>query len=65
MDGPKLGLINGEYYEVFNTPKSLFFKYYYIQITFLFYSINCCSYFLIFTKKLIIKIKLKILIKNF
>jgi hypothetical protein len=51
-DGPKIGLINGSYYEVFNTPKT-----YFIDIILYRYPIYASlllvtSYFLFFTKRL-------------
>ena len=53
--GPKLGLINGEYYEVFNTPKAYFLNIVLYRLPFYFTLLIVATYFLIFTKKLFIK----------
>ena len=58
-DGPKLGLINGEYYEVFNTPKEYFLNIIIYRLPFYFTLLIVASYFLIFTKKLLIKKHIK------
>ncbi len=54
-DGPKLGLINGEYYEVFNTPKKYFLSILIYRIPFYFTLLVVLSYLLIFTGNLLIK----------
>ena len=54
-DGPKLGLINGEYYEVFNTPKSYFLNIVAYRLPIYFSLLITLSYFLFFSKKLILK----------
>ena len=64
-DGPKLGLINGEYYEVFNTPKSYFLNIVAYRLPIYFSLLITLSYFLFFSKKLILKNQIIFLIKNF
>ena len=51
-DGPKTGLINGEYYEVFNTPKTYFLDIVIYRLPFYFSLLVILSYLLIFIKKL-------------
>ena len=58
-DGPKLGLINGEYYEVFNTPKSYFLSIVVYRLPIYFSLLLAFSYFLFFSKKLILKNEIK------
>ncbi|MDC0517505.1 glycosyltransferase family 39 protein [Candidatus Pelagibacter sp.] len=58
-DGPKLGLINNEYYEVFNTPKMYFGNIIIYRLPFYLTLLIAASYFLIFTKKLMIKKQIK------
>ena len=58
-DGPKLGLINGEYYEVFNTPKSYFLSIVVYRLPIYFSLLLALSYFLFFSKKLILKNEIK------
>ena len=53
--GPRTGLINGEYYEVFNTPKSYFLNIIIYRLPFYFTILILISYFFILTKKLTIK----------
>ena len=52
IDGPKIGLINGEFYEVFNTPKTYFLDVIIFRLPFYFTFLLICSYFLIFSKKI-------------
>ena len=57
--GPKLGLINGEYYEVFNTPRTYFLNIIIYRLPFYFSLLIIASYFLFFTKKLTFKNQIK------
>ena len=57
--GPKLGLINGEYYEVFNTPRTYFLNVVIYRIPFYFTLLIVATYFLIFTKKISLKNQIK------
>lgn len=57
--GPKLGLINGEYYEVFNTPRTYFLNIIIYRLPFYFSLLIVASYFLFFTKKLTFKSQIK------
>ncbi len=52
IDGPKIGLINGEFYEVFNTPKSYFLDIIIYRIPFYFTFLLIATYSLIFLKKI-------------
>ena len=54
-DGPKIGLLNGEYYEVFNTPKSYFVYFVFYRLPIYFSILLIFSYYLIFSKKLKIR----------
>ena len=54
-DGPKIGLLNGEYYEVFNTPKSYFLYFIFYRLPIYFSVLLIFSYYLIFFKKLEIR----------
>ena len=54
-EGPKTGIINGEYYEVFNTPKSYFLNIVLYRMPFYFSILLCFSYFLFFSKKLVLQ----------
>ena len=70
IDGPKTGLINGEYYEVFNTPKSYFLNVIIYRLPFYFTILSVLTYLLILTKNLVIQnnvsnFKVKFLIVNF
>ena len=51
-DGPKIGLLNGDFYEVFNTPKSYFLTVVVYRLPFYFSLLFIASYFLFFLKKL-------------
>ncbi len=51
-DGPKIGLLNGDFYEVFNTPKSYFFTIVVYRLPFYFTLLIIASYFLFFLKKI-------------
>ena len=51
-DGPKIGLLNGDFYEVFNTPKSYFLTVVVYRLPFYFSLLIIASYFLFFLKKL-------------
>ena len=55
IDGPKTGLINGEYYEVFNTPKSYFLNIIFYRLPFYYTIMILLTYFLILTNKLLSK----------
>ncbi len=55
IDGPKTGIINGEYYEVFNTPKSYFLDIIIYRLPFYFTILVISTYLLIFTKNLFIE----------
>ena len=55
IDGPKIGMLNGEYYEVFNTPKSYFLSIVLYRIPFYFTLLIILSYVLIIGKNLLIK----------
>ena len=52
IDGPKIGLINGEFYEVFNTPKTYFLDLIIFRLPFYFTFLLICAYLLIFLKKI-------------
>ena len=52
--GPKIGLINGEYYEVFNTPKSYFLSIFAYRIPLYFNILILASYTLFISKNYII-----------
>ena len=54
-DGPKIGILNGEYYEVFNTPKSYFLYFLIYRIPIYFSILLIFSYYLIFFQKLKVK----------
>ena len=54
-DGPKTGFVNGEYYEVFNTPKTYFLDVVMYRLPFYFSLLIIFSYLLFFSRKLIIK----------
>ena len=43
IDGPKIGLINGEFYEVFNTPKTYFLDVIIFRLPFYFTFLLICS----------------------
>ena len=51
-DGPKTGFINGEYYEVFNTPKTYFLDVITYRLPFYFTLLIALTYLLFLTKKL-------------
>ena len=52
--GPKIGLLNGEYYEIFNTPKSYFLYFIFYRLPIYFTALLFFSYFLIFFKKIFV-----------
>ena len=54
-DGPKIGILNGEYYEVFNTPKSYFIYFIIYRLPIYFSILLFFSYYLVFFKKLKIR----------
>ena len=54
-DGPKTGIVNGEYYEVFNTPKSYFLNIILFRLPFYFSILLFFTYFLFFSKKLFLQ----------
>ena len=64
-DGPKLGLINGEYYEVFNTPKEYFLNIIIYRLPFYFTLLIVASYFLFFIKKLNFRNQIKVFNQKF
>lgn len=51
-DGPLIGLLNGNFYEVFNTPKNYFLIVAIYRLPFYFSFLIIASYFLFFFKKL-------------
>ena len=55
FDGPKIGLLNGEYYEIFNTPKSYFLYFIFYRLPIYFSIILIFSYYLVCFGKLKIK----------
>tara|TARA_B100000886_G_scaffold20636_1_gene13204 strand:- start:844 stop:1812 length:969 start_codon:yes stop_codon:yes gene_type:complete len=57
--GPRTGLINGEYYEVFNTPKSYFLNIIFYRLPFYYTILVLISYLFILTKKFTIKNEFK------
>ena len=57
-DGPKVGLINGEYYPVFETPKSYFLSILIYRLPFYFSILVFLSYILIFFKSFLIADKI-------
>lgn len=57
--GPRTGLINGEYYEVFDTPKAYFLNIIIYRLPFYYTILVLISYLFILTKKLTIKNELK------
>ena len=54
-DGPKIGILNGEYYEVFNTPKSYFIYFIIYRLPIYFSILLIFSYYLVFFKKIKIR----------
>ena len=46
--GPKIGLLNGDYYEVFNTPKSYFLYVVAYRLPFYFTLLSVASFILLF-----------------
>ena len=50
--GPKIGILNGEYYEVFNTPKSYFIYFIIYRLPIYFSILLIFSYYFVFFKKL-------------
>jgi hypothetical protein len=67
--GPRTGLIDGEYYEIFNTPKSYFLSVIFYRFPFYYTTCILISYFLFFSKDFfnkndVEKIKIKFLIIN-
>jgi len=52
IDGPKIGLMNGEFYEVFNTPRTYFLDLIIYRLPFYLTLLLISSYFLIFLKKI-------------
>ena len=65
IDGPKIGMLNGEYYEVFNTPKSYFLSIILYRIPFYFTLLIILSYFLMIGKNLLIKTEISNFNKKF
>ena len=57
--GPRTGLINGEYYEVFDTPKAYFLYIIIYRLPFYYTILVLISYLFILTKKLTIKNEIK------
>lgn len=57
--GPKIGLMNGEFYEVFNTPKTYFLDIVIYRLPFYFSLLIIISYLLIFTGNLFKKNQIK------
>ena len=56
-DGPKLGLINGEYYPVFETPRSYFLSIVGYRLPFYFSILIFLSYLFLFSKNFLIRNK--------
>ena len=50
--GPKIGLINGEFYEIHNTPKSYFLNIFFYRLPFYLSFLLLASYLLFFLKKI-------------
>ena len=65
IDGPKIGLINGQYYEIFNTPKRFFLDIVIYRLPFYFTLLIFLSYLLIIFKKLIIVNQIKYFYQKF
>ena len=65
LDGPKIGLINGEFYEVFNTPKSYFLSVVVYRLPFYFTLLIILSYVLFFFKRNNLSGEIKNLNSNF
>ena len=57
--GPKIGLINGEFYEIHNTPKSYFLNIFFYRLPFYFSFLLLASYLLFFLKKININDEIK------
>ena len=57
--GPRTGLINGEYYEVFDTPKAYFLNIIIYRLPFYYTILVLISYLFILTKKLTLKNEIK------
>ncbi len=51
-DGPKIGLLNGDYYEVFNTPKDYFLYVVIFRLPYYFTILTIISYLLFLLKKI-------------
>ena len=51
-DGPKIGLLNGDYYEVFNTPKDYFLYVVIFRLPYYFTILIIISYLLFLLKKI-------------
>ena len=58
-DGPKTGFVNGEYYEVFNTPKTYFLDVITYRLPFYFTLLIIFTYLLFLTKNLIAQSQIK------
>ena len=58
-DGPKIGLLNGDYYEVFNTPKDYFLYVVIYRLPFYFTLLTATSYLLFLLKKINSKNKIE------
>ena len=65
IDGPKIGLINGEFYEVFNTPRTYFLDLIIFRLPFYFTFLLISTYFLTFSKKINIKDEIENFSKKF
>ena len=58
-DGPKTGFVNGEYYEVFNTPKTYFLDVITYRLPFYFTLLIIFTYLLFLTKNLLAQSQIK------
>ena len=58
-DGPKTGFVNGEYYEVFNTPKTYFLDVIHYRLPFYFTLSIIFTYLLFLTKNLLAQSQIK------
>ena len=65
IDGPKIGLINGEFYEVFNTPRTYFLDLIIFRLPFYFTLLLISTYFLTFSKKINTKDEIENFSKKF
>ena len=67
--GPLIGILNGDFYEVFNTPKTYFLYFFFFRLPIYFSLLLIFSYFLVISKKLLLineisNFKIKFLVIN-